>query len=1056
MNRSRNFCLLRIVWIWLCAVIGFYSVFVSTAVAEARPFSALQDMVVMRGPREDQGGHFGHVGVTGLFLRFHPGRVLKIEHVLPDTPATGLFEVGETVVGVNGIPLAGNNAFVVLGALLAKAEETDGKLVFTVHGDNAAQARDVAVQIPVLGSYSATWPLACEKSDQIVTRAAAYYANRRLYANGDHAEELGVGSMNDRGMGAALAALFLLSTGDDQYLLRVKQYVDQLAADVPNLGDHSWNNGYNGILVAEYYLRTGDAAALPVLQFYADNARDRQFFGVGWGHWGRGLNPRYVAGGLMNPAGAQIATTLLLAKECGIEVDTDTLLGALRHWYRFAGRGTVAYGDHRGEGCLGSNGKDGMSAAMMQVASGAQGNVEIYEKARDLLSKSTLFSYPVMVGGHGDSGRGDGIWRGIASSYSLATTPEYYHALQNNLRWWFALARRPGGGFGMPMNMRFDDAGSGAGLGLAYTAPRRTLRITGAPPSEHAHPFTLPERIWGREADRAFHRITYAAPYQDAGEEEPPHVLFRQLGSAYTQPEADFAEIHDRLLRHVRHPSFMVRTQAAKALLRLAAFEDLAGLLDDPDPRVRRAGLDGLTDYNYWHFIGRNPARSEQISPAMIESIRRILQDPEESLFVVDGALLALSLASPDVIYESLALIMPWTEHTEWWLRQSSYAALNGIAQKTEFLPEVLPIMVSMYTGEPRTQARDFMRARVAQVLRRHPSDTVVGAKALAGLLHSIAHTTIRPEPHLREGRHYVLQAAIAAMQHSPESAAEIAEVFYRRFGEVEQNEIEDVTNRLLALVGDRRLSDDARSALVEKLSGSYRRAFLRMLEERPNDAPLDTILGLAQLERPEAGWRLVGGVDPAERVWRFTSFDPAPADRVPAHINRRFRVGAVPEELEGWYEPAFDASGWSVGHAPIGKGEFRGRGHHGRTIDSRSVWGDGELVVMRSTIEIEDPSSYDFFRLRVLANNGYRVLLNGHEIHRYGWWNNTPEYTMIRIPPHRARHFQAGPNVIAVFANIAYEQGEQVGQIDVFVEGLTKSDLLGTANGVDATTAMP
>ena len=53
---------------------------------------------------------------------------------------------------------------------------------------------------------------------------------------------------------------------------------------------------------------------------------------------------------------------------------TKTLMGALQFFYRFAGRGAVPYGDHRGEGGLGSNGKDGMIAAAMQIASGAEGN----------------------------------------------------------------------------------------------------------------------------------------------------------------------------------------------------------------------------------------------------------------------------------------------------------------------------------------------------------------------------------------------------------------------------------------------------------------------------------------------------------------------------------------------------------------------------------------------------------------------------------------------------------------------------------------------------------
>ena len=87
----------------------------------------------------------------------------------------------------------------------------------------------------------------------------------------------------------------------------------------------------------------------------------------------------------MNPAGAQIVTTMLLGKECGVDVDQDTLIGALRYWYRFTGHGTVPYGDHRAEGGLGSNGKDGMAATIMHIATGSQGNTGIYEMSKKML-----------------------------------------------------------------------------------------------------------------------------------------------------------------------------------------------------------------------------------------------------------------------------------------------------------------------------------------------------------------------------------------------------------------------------------------------------------------------------------------------------------------------------------------------------------------------------------------------------------------------------------------------------------------------------------------------
>ncbi len=1009
-----------------------------------QPFPVEHEMFGRRGPNEDAHGHFGYVGVTGLNLRFHPGRVLKVEYIVPDSPAAGHFAPGEIIRGVNGTALDGNNAFIVLGASLTEAEAGDGKLVFDVLSADEQQSREVPVDIPVLGNYSETWPLQCEKSDAIVARAAAYYASQRLYASGGADEERRPDRMQSHNVGGALAALFLLSTGDDQYLPRVKEYVDALAANIAGIGDNTWNNGYNGILVAEYYLRTGDETALPVLQYFVDDARDRQFYGIGWGHWGSTVNPRYVGGGLMTAAGSQVLTTLLLAKECGLDVDEDTLQGALHFWYRFAGRGAVPYGDHRGEGGFGSNGKDGMAAAMMQVAAGAQGNVEIYEQARDHFSMTTLISYARLVTGHGDNGRGDGIWRGIASSYYLDFAPEEYHGIMNRMRWWFDLSRRPHGGIGMAVATRFDDVGSGAGLAMTYTAPRRALRILGAPPSEHAHAFALPEHLWGRESDRIFKSIEHGEPYLAHGEAQPAHIPLRKLGTAYAEPDADLHAFRDEIRRNAYHASFVIRAQAGRALLRIEAFDDLEELLDDPDPRARRAGLDGMIDYRFWHYIGRNPIRSEQVTPAMIGSIRRMLADPEEALFVVEGALSALSRARPEDILESLPLVMPWIEHEEWWIRQGAFTALNAIAQEEALLPHVLPTMVNMFLQEERAQPRWGMQHHVSQVLRRTSPDSAEAAQAFAALQQAVESTVIRPAQRAGEGRYYVVQAALAALQESPENAVSVAEAFERRFPQLTPDDIQSVTQRLLEM---REEADEAtQAALTERLIDSFRRKFLHLLQTEPHSVPLDTLVSLVRLDRPEVGWRVLGELDAAERVWQFTSFDPEPEDQLPDHMGQRYRAVTLPESLQGWSQPEYDASGWEAGHAPIGKGAFRGRGRNGIIIDNKSEWGTGEFIVLRGTFDIEDPAEYDFFRLRVLANQGFRIYLNGHQIHTYIWWNNNPEYRAIGLNANHAQYFRAGTNVLAIYANTGIVDGEQVGQIDAYLEGLRKADLMGEA----------
>jgi len=963
--------------------------------------------------------HFGDVGVTGLRVRIYPGVTIKVEETAPGTPADGKFAKGDVITGVNGVALKGRNPYVVIGRALTQAEAKDGRLLFEVEGK-----KPVTVVIPVLGAYSPTWPLNCGKSQAIIRRAAAYYA--RTLQGGRDPATLDEEEREATGIPGALACLFLLSTGDDQYLPVVKSYFDKLGKDVSQIGDHTWNNGYNGLACAEYYLRTGDAAVLPVLQYYCDNARDRQFYGVGWNHWGRQINPQYVSGGLMNPAGAQVATTLLLAKECGVNVDEKTLLGTLQYFYRFAGRGSVAYGDHRGEGGLGSNGKDGMIAALMQVATGAQGNTEVYRQARNYLALSMLDGFPALVTGHGDEGRGDAIWRSITSAYLRDIQPKACRATMDELKWWYDLSRRPSGGFGVATCQRFDDEGSGAGVALAYTAPLRTLRITGAPRSKIAKDFTLPANPWGRPADLAFLAI-------EPDSQEPVHVLADKLGDAYSPQPDDAGLSAAELAQLARHRHYMIRAQAAKALMHTGAFGELEKLMTDKDPRVRRAACDGLTDYRYWFAIGKKPIRPQDVSPAMVKAMRQMLTDPDEAIYTVDGALMALSCATPAAVAECVPDILPWTTNEEWWVRQSAFRALATAAQAEGVAAKVLPVMAEMLRREQRPTARETMNGTLARLAPTLKMDR----ELVEAFQRAAAETEIATGLRAGEGGYYVQEAALAGLKANPAGAAQLAQSVLSRFPQLQTRHIVAVAGELLA--AREKLPEDAREGLTGLLYGAYRRELIRRMNE--GDPALDTIVALTQLKHPEAGWQELGKPVGAERVWRFTSFEPGPKDYLHPREGKRFRDVALPSGLENWFLPEFDNRRWSSGKAPIGKGDFKKRRAREAPFANRATWGEGEFLLARTTFELE-AVDYDYYRLRMLTKQGFRVYLNGRPIQQYVWWSE-PEYRIFGLDADVAQHLKKGTNVLAVYANAAYVDGVQVGQMDVRLEGLRKADLL-------------
>jgi hypothetical protein len=983
--------------------------------------------------------YFGGIGVTGLKARIYPGVVLKVEEMAPGSPSEGKFAKGEILTGINGAALKGLNPFVAMGNALTKAEATDGKMVFDVTSADGKTQRKQGVTIPVLGSYSKTWPLDCPKSKRIIEEAAAFYSNPEKF--------------DQDGIPGALTCLFLLSTGDDKYLPRVKAYFDAFPKDVKAIGDHTWNNGYNGIACGEYYLRTGDKSVLPIMQHYCDDAKARQMFGCGWTHWGYGVSPGYVAGGLLNAAGAQLLTTMLLGKECGVNVDDKTLLNALRFFYRFAGHGGVAYGDHRPEGGFGSNGKDGMIAAAMKIASGAQGDTTIYQQAAKCLAMTMIESYPGLAMGHGDEGRSDGIWTSIINSHLVKEKPALYREAMDRLTWWHDLSREPGGSIGIA-TMEWGDGAvgsSGPGIGLSYTAPLQTLRITGAPPTKFSQKYTLPENLWGTKADLAFFSIEHSPKFHEYGPEEPAHIPFYALGDGYQKPEKDLNSLpREILLKNMHHRRYVVRTQAALALRKVGALDELEKFLSDPDPRLRRAALDGLIDWTYWFGPGAEPISTEQFTPGMLSAITRMLSDPDESWYVTSGALMALKIAPAREIQEHYKLIQPWIKHTDWWMREAAFFALSGLAKDDALYIKILPTLLTMATGENHTMPREWMKNHFKEILRDKKPESEAGKLIIAGMRKAVSATEIKSGVRSGEGAYNVMEAVKLCLQTDPNLAAPLAMAVQPRFADFSTEDLVNLVGAPSAHPAGNPfglytvleiLEPKQRGDLQKVLLQTYRPELLKRLRAEKNEKPelLNSIIDLTKLANPKAGWKPIGKVQPSERTWKFKSFDATEEkDQLPTRERRRFRDFTMPDDLKDWFKPGYDDSKWTSGRAPIGIGTFKSGDDF---FSNQSDWGNGEFIVMRTTFDI-DALDFDSYRVSILCPQGFRVYLNGREIADYGWWQDKPHYApWASVSP---EVLKTGTSTIAVYSNIAYDESTKApyGQVDCLIEGLKLSDL--------------
>ena len=219
----------------------------------------------------------------------------------------------------------------------------------------------------------------------------------------------------------------------------------------------------------------------------------------------------------------------------------------------------------------------------------------------------------------------------------------------------------------------------------------------------------------------------------------------------------------------------------------------------------------------------------------------------------------------------------------------------------------------------------------------------------------------------------------------------------------------------------------------------------------QPKQGEYDNIVGTSHTLKPDGTldtewkwenyWKPIGKPLPEERNWRFVTVDATEKkDKLEEFTDRRFRDITLPAGMENWYMPDFDDSKWAEGKAPIGKGVWN---HSGITLEQfPSTWGKGEFLLMRSTFEV-DNLNYDSYRLAVLARQGYHVYLNGHKIHTYIWWQDSPRYGSIVLDKDQMQFLKKGKNVLAVYANDQYDPNnpERYAAIDARIQGITKAD---------------
>ena len=914
-------------------------------------------------------------GPVGMSIELHqPAFTMQVGTIEPGSPAeaTGALKKGQVFESINGQALKDIDPRIQLGQIIEAAEASDGVVKFAIKDLSAP----VVVKIPVLGAYSKTWPLNCPKSDKIVRNFAEYLKQPKT----------------SKGF-ADIGMLFLLSTGDDSDLPAVRDWVH--AKKGKDSSSIAWHIGYGGLAVCEYYLRTGDAEALPVIQKMVEAAAKGEYLDA-WAGRGGVVKLGYGQGHL-NAGGTHVVTFLLLAKQCGANVNDSLLHRTLTHFYRFAGRGINPYGDDRPETSFVDNGKNGKLAFAMAAAASLtpDGEKSIYAKARDNVANTSFYSTSFMLHGHTGGGIGE-IWRSGAMNLLTEKKPKQHREFMDHRKWHYEMSRRFDGTFGILGGAGYDDTEWGTAYALTYTIPRKTLRITGAPPSKFSKPFQLPARPWGTEADDIFVSLD---PVSGSDLDVSKETLTKDSSRPLIRRLNEKELTDDEIRRYLHHPDYLIRNMVSLNAAGLSCDymfpqpgkrlrpELLDEFCKHSDPRIRNAGLRASTK-------AFDPAADW--SKRIFDIAIKCLKDEKESWFIKDACLSLIQRATPDMIVPHVDLLLSYLKHQEQWLQQGSAMALTGVVCDERCYEKVMPALGELLQTTPRQSTTGAVNFKLAEILPNASGkarelalkvfgqtylnysgpETWEGGQNLAGhkkeTIGRLA-ATLASTP----GGYDVLYQL--AKQRNPGEPLPYSEIFLAADPENFGPELRDAIKPII------------RDELIYQFIGQNRRKiFADLANPAQKGSVTNTIDSLVSLYQKigvhEHDWKNFGP-DLKNSEWNYFSFDPPETQKYDLSP-WRYRPATYPKGMENWFAKDFDhaKADWKKGPFPIG--QYKGKLTDNDTRNPwneipRTLW-EKEVLLVKGTFEFPAFKPGHEYRLRVQrgqgvgAGDGFKVFVNG------------------------------------------------------------------------------
>jgi len=435
----------------------------------AGPVDRALGQAVVWSPHATYPGRQVTLGPTGArgWVR---DNVIYVADVAADSPAAGRLRTHDAILGANGRRCAPDtDPRKLLGQAIAESETLERGLRLQLLIERGGKEMDVEIQLlRCMGEYGPNWPYDCRRSRRVLHEACVFLAERQ-YPDGQFPAEVG--------MSTAWAGLLFLASGDARFLDNARRAAHWLAdQSYPDMALNAWPASYAGLCLAEYYLATGDREVLPKLKDICDFLAAGQMSCGSWGH-----NAPWGGYGAVNQVGLACFLTLILAEDCGVNVDQRALERSTDFFLKYNGVAWIPYGDHRPWRGNSGNGKNAIAAVAYDLLGGHPDAVQHF-------SRTVAGSYDYREEGHTGS-YFSFFWGPLAAARAPA---DRFREFLDEQAWYYDLARTYEGGLvNQPNQENLSGRTPGSytwqgpeyttgGMALFYALPLKKLQILGA------------------------------------------------------------------------------------------------------------------------------------------------------------------------------------------------------------------------------------------------------------------------------------------------------------------------------------------------------------------------------------------------------------------------------------------------------------------------------------------------------------------------------------------------------------------------------------------------